>query len=480
MKMRNLSLAVGLCALVLAAGAVPPANAEVGEAALGAEGEVYIARAGTYGELFPGATAGTSPSTPVLALDILHPDGASQRLLVPSSNGPEIERSPAVLYEEDSETVYLVWESQEQIHPLIRLASYDGRSWSPAVRITGGNSLAAKTSPSIAVTRDAYQETVEGEQVTRHRTIVHLLWSEERASVYETFYSPVILEDGVYLGWNPIFNLNELSGSPAPLASPAPAAELVRAPVLQRGSDGRTVVAAFASATTRRVTTLEVDVLPRELVRLADATRSTIIDVGRRPTSAPITPNLRALAEGARNSIFATGGASFHDEILRALADQAQGQILAGEGQEIVSIGEATRSTIIDVGAKFSRRGLRGGLRPGPNALTAGNADSAVGFDVIEQIFPEGPHADGGLGEAHVLHFQVMTSRPAPRTGSNGVRVFVSESGDNALVSWKEPGKLVYRDTTENGWAEPRELRLSNHLTLERAYEILQLRVQNR
>ncbi|HEX2223530.1 MAG TPA: hypothetical protein VHN15_04920, partial [Thermoanaerobaculia bacterium] len=53
-KMRNLSLAVGLCTLVLAAGAVPPANAAVGEAALGATGEIYIARAGTFGELFPG------------------------------------------------------------------------------------------------------------------------------------------------------------------------------------------------------------------------------------------------------------------------------------------------------------------------------------------------------------------------------------------------------------------------------------------
>lgn len=476
-RLLSLSLAAGLASL--GALAAMPAHAATREAALGSEGEVYLAKAGTYGELFPGSTAGTSASTPVLALDVLYPDGATQRLLVPSTSGPEIERSPSVLYEEDSETVYLVWESQEQIHPLIRLASFDGHSWSPAVRITGGNSLAAKTSPEIAVTRDSYQEVVDGNPVTRHRTVVHLVWGEEVAAGYETFYSPVILDDGVYIGWNPLFNLNELAGTPAPLTSFEPSAELVRAPNIQRGSDGRTVVAAFASAATRRVTTLEIDLLPRELVRVADETRSTIIDVGRRPSSAPISPNLRALAERARTSIFAVGGSAYHEEVLRVLADQVQAQILAGTGQEITSIGEATRSTIIDVGAKFSRRGLRGGLRPTPSAVSAGTADSAAA-DVIEQIFSEGPHPDGGLGLAHILHFQVMTSRPAPRIGTTGVRVFVSESGENALVSWQEPGKLVYRDSTENSWAEPKEIRISGHLTLERAYEILQQRVQNR
>lgn len=481
-KMRNLcgrilSLGLplaGLCALTVLTAS--PANAAAREAALGAEGELYLAKAGTYGELFPGGTQVTDPATAVLALDVIASDGATQRVLVPSTGGPEVERSPSVLYEEDSETVFLVWESQEQIHPLIRLASFDGRSWSPAVRITGGNSLAAKTSPEIAVTRDSYQEVVDGDPVVRHRTIAHLLWGEETASGYETFYSPVILEDGVYIGWNPLFNLNELSGSPAPLTSFEPSAELVRAPNLQRGNDGRTVVAAFASAATRRVTTLEIDVLPRELVRLADETRSTIIDVGRRPSSAPIVPNLRALAERARTSIFATGGSAYHQEVLQVLADQVQTQILASNGQEIISIGEATRSTIIDVGAKFSRRGLRGGLRPATAGIAA---DSAVA-DTIEQIFPEGPNPDGGLGLAHILHFQVMTSRPAPRTGVTGVRLFVSESGENVLVSWQEPGKLVYRDTSENTWAEPKEIRLSTNLTLERAYEILQQRVQNR
>lgn len=459
-----LSLTAGLAGLA----AVPATAATPGDTAvLGSQGEIYLAKTGPYGELFPGGTAVKDPSAPVLALDVVQPDGTTQRTLVPDTGGPEVEQSASLLYEEDSKTVFVVWESLANIHPLIRLASFDGSAWSPAVRVTG-NPLAPKTSPQITITRDSYPEVVHGAPVTRHRTVLHLLWGEESSSgAYDTYYSPVILEDGVFIGWNPIYRLNDLVTTAGPLTSFETASVLVQAPALQKGSDGRTVVVAFASAATRGLATLEIDVLPRELVRLADETRSTIIDVGFKANT---PPPVRNLAERARATILESGASFFHQEILNALANQVQTDILASNGQGITSIAEGTRSTIIDVGAKFSRRGLR---PQRPAALTASTEAS-----ILEEISPDGPNST--TGEAHILHFQVATVRPAPRVGSAKVAMFLSENGENVLVAWQEAGKIVYKDSEENGWADSREIRLSPVMTAERAYEILQQRVQNR
>ena len=469
MTTRNkMILALSLVAGLAAAAAVPAAAATSGDTAvLGSQGEIYLAKTGPYGELFPGGTAVKDPTAPVLALDVVQPDGTTQRTLVPDTGGSEVERSASLLYEEDSQTVFVVWESLANIHPLIRLASFNGRAWSPSVRVTG-NPVAPKTSPQLAITRDSYPEVVNGEPVTRHRTILHLLWGEESNSgAYDTYYSPVILEDGVFIGWNPIYRLNDLVTTAGPLTSFETSSVLVQAPAIQKGSDGRTVVVAFASAATRGLATLEIDVLPRELVRLADQTRSTIIDVGFKANTPPAVRNL---AERARATILESGASFFHQEVLNALANQVQTDILASNGQGITSIAEGTRSTIIDVGAKFSRRGLRGAR---PTALTATAQDS-----ILEEISNEGPNST--TGESHILHFQVATVRPAPRVGTTAVAMFLSETGENVLVAWQENGKIVYKDSQENAWADPREIRLTPAMTAERAYEMLQQRVRNR
>src|SRR3954465_11076739 len=81
------------------------------QAALGDSGEVYLVRTGSYGELFPGGT-GADAKNPVLALDIVRPGQAAQRLLVPGTDGADVESSPFELYESSSGALFLVWQSQ--------------------------------------------------------------------------------------------------------------------------------------------------------------------------------------------------------------------------------------------------------------------------------------------------------------------------------------------------------------------------------
>jgi hypothetical protein len=66
-----------------------------------------------------------------------------------------------------------------------------------------------------------------------------------------------------------------------------------------------------------------------------------------------------------------------------------------------------------------------------------------------------------------------------PQVGSNGIRLFVSENGEDMLISWTEKDRVLYRMSKNDGWTEQREIRLSESVSLERAYEILTQRVRN-
>ena len=339
------------------------------------------------------------------------------------------------------------------------LASYDGSRWGQPIQVTG-NPFSSKSSPQLAITRDSFPSTEGGTTVTRQRTIIHIVWQEQTGTGNaDVLYTPAILEEGTYLGWNPVFNLTELVGRQSSGSSFAPPDSLVQAPVLQSGRDARTLVVGFASAETRTLSAIEIDVLPEELSRLAEGARANIIDVGR-----SLYPgNLQGLAEKARLDIVAHGTA-FHEDVILYIADQVRDQILADHGTDLARLSEAARANIIDVGVRLSGRGLRD------------RNDTAKSR--IERIDSSDPGKEPA--PAHLIHFRVASSRPVPPMGTNGVRLFLSDSGEEALVAWTDAGKVLYRLSKDDGWAEQRQIKLSDSLDLEHAYGILKQRIRSR
>jgi hypothetical protein len=437
------------------------------EAALGANGELYMVRTGTYGELMPGQQ-GADPANTALALDVLRPESAAQRLVVPGTDGPEVETSPSLLYEEDSHTVFLVWASRiNSIHSVFQLISFDGSHWSTPIRIIG-NPFSGKTPPQLAVTRDAFRDLDAGGQpVTKHRTIVHLVWDEEGgAGQQETLYSPIILENGTYLGWNPIYSLNSFTdadgATPATSFETSPA--LIGAPTVQGGRDKRTVVTGFASAVTRRLSTVEIDVLPEELVRLADGTRAQIIDLGAHLTVGPST--LPGFADQVRAKVIELG-TEFQPEVAQAIADRVRAIVAAGGNPGLASIAEHARAQIIDLGAKLSGRGLRPSF----------SGDTAATTIEVEKNSAAPQPTQG----THLIQFRIASSRPAPRVGAGPITLYLSESGQDVLIAWPaDPTRLLYRDSNGDGWNDIRELKLTDSLDFTRAYDILRERARMR
>ena len=444
-------------------------------AVLGANGELYIARGGAYGDLFPGGNA-ASATTSVLALDVVAP-GATipQRLLVPGTEGDEVESSPYMVFEEDSNTVFLVWETRlNDIHSILNLSSFDGTTWSKPIEITG-NPFAIKQSPKLAITRDTFQDTdpanPTGAVITKHRTVLHLIWEEDSGSgLYQTYYEPVILEEGVYLGWNPYRCLNDLDTSDALSLPFAISAGLVQAPTIQNSGNGETVVAAFASLKSQRLVGVAIDVLPKGLGQLADTSRATIIDTGARLS---FPSNIGPFATQVRNAML-SGASDFEPEYLQAIADRVYNLLLSGAKQDLQSLADASRATIIDTGVKLSAaHGLR--------TLNAGSSTGQiVEIDKPSSVVTAGSNPTDPQTSAHLLQLRVTASRPVPQVGTDGVSVFISQNGGNALVAWTEPGGVLYRESADQGWNDVHELKLSDSLNIDQALTLLAQRAFNR
>jgi hypothetical protein len=461
-------LAVLLLCLALAAVCPGPARADHLDTALGADGQLYVVRAGPYGALFPASNT-YDPSTPVLALDTTLPTATLQRQLVQGSPDGTVASSPALIYEDASKTLYVVWlSSSNSGGSVIELESYTANQWSPAITIIG-NPSASKTPPQLAVTRDTHQETdpVSGNPVTHNRTVLHIVWSEAATNgLYQAYYAPVIFEDGAWIGVVPApthldtFDALEQSGRTAPGAGPGPfTSPLTYTPAVLPGRDTSTVATGFASGASGMVTEVEVDVLPEELRILADTCAAAVLANG-----AQYFPGqLSALATQVQTVIMSNGGA-FQPEALQAISSGAQGQVMAG-ASDLTTMANKVRGSIVDIGARFARRGLRMGGYGGAGQLAP---------QVVAILVPNAP--------THYLQFRVTSSRPLPASvGATNLQLFLSRSGVDALAAWADPngGTVYYTNTQPDGtWSSVKQLQLTSTLTLQQAYQVLEQRVQ--
>jgi hypothetical protein len=473
--MKAMKPIAALLALLAVAGS---GAAQAQQATLGADGELYIARTGAYRDLFAKGSPGYRPdidgAAPVLALDVITPGAAARRVLVPGTEGSEIEGIPSLFYEDSSQTLFMVWESRlNRIFPVLMLGGFDGRGWIEPIQING-NPMSVKTSPQLAVTHDSYQTGQPGNtgdnesEAPQQRSVIHLLWGEENgAGSYETFYTPIILQNGTFIGKNPVYRLNDFDAAKVS-ALPTLDPDLLHALRIQPGRDGQTVVAAFTAPVTQRVVSLEIDVLPAQLSLLADDARAHIIDIGRR-LSYPA--KLQQIADVARAHIIDIGRA-FQPEIAASLADKVRELILANGGTaNLTSIADLARAHIIDIGAKLSGRGLRS-----LNAESTTLATAEISADPA--ALPAGPSVVPSL--TNLIQFRLASNRPVPQVGQGAVSFLLSRSGEEVLVAWAQADRVQYITSNGADWNVMREIPLSTTISLERAFEILAQRLSSR
>jgi len=461
-KRRLRRQASSLLVLVLGLGfALTSAHAQGMEkdAAVGSDGVLYLVREGTYGALFPGQGL-ANPEDSALAVDLVRPDQTRERLLVPGTETAHSEDSSSLLFEDQSDTLFVLWQTKiNVIHSRLNLIALRDGEWSEPIEISG-SPFGWKSAPQLAVTRDSFR-TLESDGSVRRwtRTVVHLLWWEDGASGEpQAHYSPVTLLDGVYTGWNPVYSLDELAFSESIPASPN--LELAQAPRIEPGRNGQSVVIAFVLPGRGQLVTAAIEVLPGELSFIADRIRNQIIDVGR--ALMPDQPT--ALAGKVRNQIIDVGGRlGLHPSVPAYAAHQAVSEILSSPPEQgLDSLAERVRNQIIDVGARVDDRGLD-------------RASAAQRLEILET-------SNGAETDAPANLFRVVevSARPVPPTGELDNALFLSRNGREVVVSWIADAVVFYRESRGQGWSEARPLRLGNELDLRHAREILERRADER
>ncbi len=459
-----LSLALGLVPTV----AVAAEPYSVAATVLSGEGNVYQILSGRLGDLAPKSAKGVSDN-PVLALDVIQQDGSHERSLVPGTEGPDVEGAPAAVFEDASARLYVVWESKKSptVSRLL-LASFDVDGWSDPIEISGDVSP-LKSEPRMLIGHDRFSVLdTKSKLQSRNRTVIQVLWRQEGSAGTGLYYTPVILEAGKYIGWNPIVALTDLELYPPDPAGATGPSDLLRTPVLAPGQDIYSAIIAYLSPRTGRMVTVEVRLLPGELGFLADRIRADIIEIGNHDRG-----RIVSLAKSFRSEVVATGH-QLNTDLVQHFADLARAKIVADYDadphQPPSDLADRIRADIIEIGARL----LAG---PGNQGLTR----------ELLQVGPEdeGPAVgSGNPGITHLLDLEVVADRPAPPLDGVSASIFVSEDGERVLVGWLSDGKVYYTESGEQSgptgevWTAIKHLTLSERLGVSEAAAILETRVE--
>jgi len=366
---------------------------------------------------------------------VAHPAGGAERLLVPGTDGAELELEPILVYEEASATLFVLWleRGADGLSHLL-LAALTESAWMERVAVTR-EAMAIERPPTVVLNREPSR-----------RTVVHLAWSAEEAGNTLSFYSPIVLFMGEYAGWNPIVELGRLDEHPAGGAEAAAAipSALFQAGGVAEGVDLRSVVLAFASEATGHLLTARARALPLGLVAFADEARNHLIGVG----------------SGWRRS-----GRELADEVAAHL-EELEHEIHAGAR---AFLSRAARSFIVEhVETAVSNEELATALRR--HLLEAGAPILSQEFETPPQtcgLIEVGPDdADQTQPAAHVVELCRVSDRVLPTVGEDAVAIHASRDGGLVLLTWREDGALRFRLSEGSGWSEPRSLEAGGDVDL--------------
>jgi hypothetical protein len=242
-------------ALVLAAG-----TALAGSAALSKSGTLYEVYPATYGQV-TGDTAGPNAGVPVLALRTTPSGGTPTVQVVDGTFDSDVEGSESIVFEEETQTVFLVYTKEQSLFRGVNVALLRDGVWSAQLLLpTTGFTLGMN--PKMVLTRQQYTDVSPDDPtqtVSKWRSIVSVAWWEE-GPLSQAKYSALFVEDGA-LNRDAItsYNLNDLAGASGPTSEAGLSPAIYSFPAVQRGYSGDgDVLVSFANLSTQRETVLSI------------------------------------------------------------------------------------------------------------------------------------------------------------------------------------------------------------------------------
>ena len=476
------ALLAGLLLLVGGLVTSGPAVAAAPAGTPGPAGEVYLVRAGVASELLPDAEP--EDDRLILALEILRPGENPEWIEVPESEGVGSDTPHFVLFEEASNTLFLVWQTRIGSHPIIKLASFRDGAWAEVTPVSG-TVWSSKGQPGLAVTRDTFTVEQDGKVRTVERTFLHVVWWEDTLDGIRVLYRPLILEAGRLQGMGDLYVLNDLVDLSEETPSDiAPSRSLLESPVLQAGRDNTSVVTGFVDAKTGRLVVAEIRLLPMGLGKIGEEIAHYIANY-RSDSEEPGVPgeDIRTLAGGVRGKILISGHRHrLNPRAVRAISEEVYEGLVSGSmtasstsGQQpaspedLRSLADVVRGKILISGARIAGETL--------DRFNQAMAPSVLEMRTEAEVSHSRSASEGDA--PHLVRTQLLSSAPLPELAADArPYLFVSPDGTEVVVAWAEPSALAYRKAISGGWGEVRRMSLSEELPLADALEILRRSVQ--
>ncbi|HUM02060.1 MAG TPA: hypothetical protein VL084_07220 [Thermoanaerobaculia bacterium] len=250
--------ALALAAILLAASTASTASAA--SAVLSKAGTLYEVYATTYGQVV-GDAAGQDAATPVLALRTT-PSGAAPAVqIVDGTLDSDVEGSESIEFEEESQTVFLVFTKEQSLFRGVNVALLRDGQWSVQLLLpTSGFTLAMN--PKMSLTRQKYLDASAedaSQTVEKWRSIVSVVWWEE-GTLSQARYSALFVEDGA-LNRDAIqsYGLNDLVGASGPTSTAGRSPASYSFPAIQRSYAGDgSVLVSFANLASQRQTVASI------------------------------------------------------------------------------------------------------------------------------------------------------------------------------------------------------------------------------
>lgn len=456
MRRASRTLLTLLAGLWVVVPATPAAAAPTDPAVLGSDGELYRVMSSV-----------SDAGNPFLALHIQRPDGSNEVVTVPETEGFGVESSPYLLYENASRTLFLTWEERFNfIHARIWLSGYRQGEWSEPIEVAE-DPFALKRESRLAATQDSFAVPLPaGGEISVVRTVLHVVWVQDRFDGQFVAYAPVTLLNGFYVGHHEIFDIAAMvqTDQPQPVDLWQTAV-----PVVAAGDNDHSVIIGFVDPDSGRLASVRVTMLAGELSMLADELRSHLIDFGAQYDRQ--TPEgLRRLADDLRSHLIDFGH-RLDPQILRSIAGDLRSHLIDFGAQygpeEIRRLASDLRSHLIDFGFRVEDRGLR-------RATAEQTSPATIDFEA--NVDPTGE----ARPVAQVAQLRTMKTWARPAEATPQSVLLLSRSGAEALLAWELEGTVYYRETSKGEWGPVLHLPSGNGLGSDEKLTVLKNRVRNR
>lgn len=250
---------------------------------LGDAATLYQVHSVARAEVFPGFSAIPGDAR-ILVLEASRLNGGSDFWLVPGTEGASTETVVHLAARDGGRGVLLAWHDDDAaMRDRLRLRGFDVAGWSELVEVPLPWLAPGAPAPRFVVTADAVGALdAQDRFVTIPRDVIHCFWWGMPEGTLTLLYRAVFLVDGRAITLSAPFDLGSLDVETAALFPPAPA--LVMDSLALRGqSEASRVAVAFLGARSGRILSFDLQVLPDELMELADKARGHIIDLVSTP-----------------------------------------------------------------------------------------------------------------------------------------------------------------------------------------------------